>query len=296
MAVLGFIIQSMAVLAAGPCPAQSRSPGHDTSLCETSERESEVALPLADNAKPNSSAAAVADPSLSSADENDSDWHIDMSPYIWLPGVHGTIGALGRDSSVHATPRDLLSNFRFGLMGTVDVRRKWLLLSADMMWVRLGDSKALPFPNLEATNADIKAGEFIFTPRVGVRVLNQERVKIDVLTGIRYWHFSENVRFVPSNLNLNFSASQDWVDPLVGGRITGAFSPKIVTIIFGDVGGWGTGSQLDYQFGGILGYRVKPNLTMQAGYRYLFVNYRNRGGTIQMVTSGVLIGATVNLK
>src|ERR1700751_5815744 len=117
-------------------------------------------------------------------------------------------------------------------MGTVDVRRKWLLLSADMMWVRLGDSKALPFPNPEATNADIKAGEFIFTPKVGVRLLNRERVKIDALTGIRYWHFSENVRFVPSNLNLNFSASQDWVDPLVGGRVTGVLAPKIVTIIF----------------------------------------------------------------
>jgi opacity protein-like surface antigen len=97
-------------------------------------------------------------------------------------------------------------------------------------------------------------------------------------------------------LNLNFSASQDWVDPLVGGRVTGAFGSKIVTIIFGDVGGWGTGSQLDYQFGGILGYRVEPNLTLQAGYRYLFVNYRNGAATIQMVTSGALMGVTFNLR
>jgi hypothetical protein len=295
-AVLGSIIQSMAVLTVGPCPAQSRSPGRDNSARETFEGDSGVALPFVNKAKPNSSAAAVADTSLSSADNDDSEWHFDMSPYIWLPGVHGTIGALGRDSSVHATPRDLIANFRFGLMGTVDVRRKWLLLPVDMMWVRLGDSKALPFPNLGAANADVKAGEFIFTPKVGVRVLNRETVKIDALAGMRYWHFSENVRFVPSNLNLSFSSSQDWVDPLVGGRITGVLAPKIVTIIFGDVGGWGTGSQLDYQFGAILGYRIKPNLTMQAGYRYLFVNYRNGAATIQIVTSGLLLGATFNLK
>jgi hypothetical protein len=284
----------MAVFATGPCVAQSRSPDHDNSLRETFECDSGVTSPVVDDTKPNSSAPAVADPPPSSADDNGSEWHFDMSPYIWLPGVHGTIGALGRDSSLHATPRDLIANFRFGLMGTVDVRRKWLLLPIDMMWVRLGDSKALPFPSLEATNADVKAEEFIFTPKVGVRVLNQERLKIDVLTGIRYWHFSENVRFIPSNLNLNFSASQNWVDPLVGGRITGAFGPKIVTIIFGDVGGWATGSQLGYQFGGILGYRIEPNLTMQAGHRYLFVNYRNGGATIQMVTSGVLVGLTFN--
>jgi hypothetical protein len=35
---------------------------------------------------------------------------------------------------------------------------------------------------------------------------------------------------------------------------------------------------------------------MQAGYRYLFVNYRSGGATIQMVTSGVLMGVTFNLK
>jgi hypothetical protein len=94
IAVLGFIIQSMVVLTAGPCPAQSLSPGRDNSLCETFERDSGFTLPLVDNAIPNSSAAAVADPSLSSADD-ESEWHFDMSPYIWLPGVHGTIGALG---------------------------------------------------------------------------------------------------------------------------------------------------------------------------------------------------------
>jgi hypothetical protein len=286
----------MAMLAADPCSAQLRSPGLDNSVRETFERDSGIASPLVDKANPNSSAAAVADTSLPSADGDDSEWHFDISPYIWIPGVHGTIGALGRDSSVHATPWDLVGNFRFGLMGVFDVRRKWLLLPIDVMWVRLGDSKALPFPNLNATNADVKAGEFILTPKVGVRVLNQERVKIDALAGMRYWHFSESVRFVPSNLNLGFSASQDWVDPLVGGRITGVLGPKVVTIIFGDVGGWGTGSQLDYQFGGILGYRIKPNLTMQAGYRYLFVNYRNGAATIQMVTSGLLLGATFNLK
>lgn len=76
---------------------------------------------------------------------------------------------------MHAPARDLISNFRFGIMGTVEARRKWLLLPLDIMWVRLGDSKALPFPNLEATNADIKADEFILTPKVGITLLNQDQ-------------------------------------------------------------------------------------------------------------------------
>jgi hypothetical protein len=47
---------------------------------------------------------------------------------------------------------------------------------------------------------------------------------------------------------------------------------------------------------GILGYSIKPSLTLQAGYRYLYVNYRSGGTIIQPTTSGVLFGATLNLK
>jgi hypothetical protein len=62
------------------------------------------------------------------------------------------------------------------------------------------------------------------------------------------------------------------VDPLVGGRIQMALSPKVVINVLGDVGGWETGSQLEYQVAGLLGYRIKPALTFQAGYRYLNVD------------------------
>jgi hypothetical protein len=144
--------------------------------------------------------------------------------------------------------------------------------------------------------AKLKADEFILTPKIGYRLIDEEKIKVDALVGFRYWHFGENLKFVPSNFNLNFSSSQNWVDPVVGGRITGNLSSKVVVVVAGDVGGWGTGSQLDYQVAGILGYSIKPSLTLQAGYRYLYVNYRSGGTIIQPTTSGVLFGATFNLK
>src|ERR1700744_5176236 len=55
---------------------------------------------------PNAASTQTGEPSAAS------DWHLTVVPYIWLPGVHGTIGANGHDVSVHATPGDLLSNFR----------------------------------------------------------------------------------------------------------------------------------------------------------------------------------------
>jgi hypothetical protein len=45
-----------------------------------------------------------------------------------------------------------------------------------------------------------------------------------------------------------------------------------------------------------LGYRIKPAVVLQAGYRYLDVNYRNGGTIVDIATSGALIGATITLK
>jgi len=227
------------------------------------------------------------------------DWQVSVSPYLWLPGVYGTVGAFDRDTGVSASPIDLLSHFRFGLMGAVDARWKRLVLPLDMVWSRLADDKAVPRLGLGATTADVKVSIFLLTPKVGVRLLDEPKIKCDFLTGFRYWRLGQNLHFSPSILNLNFSASQNWVDPLVGGRIEAPLSSKFVATVFGDVGGWGTGSQLEYQVGGVLGYKLKETATLQAGYRYLAVDYYG-GGVRQPVfdahLSGVLLGVTFNLK
>jgi hypothetical protein len=225
----------------------------------------------------------------------DDDWHLVVAPYLWLTGVHGTVGALGHDVGVHASAGDLLSHFRFGLMGLIEADHKRVVLPLDLIWARLGDNKALPFPNLAATTADVKVTEFILTPKVGYRVLDQEKLKIDALTGFRYWHLGQNLQFSPSRLGLDFSGSQNWVDPLVGGRILAALTPKVEATIAGDVGGWGAGSQLDYQVVGLLGYKIKPTWTLQAGFRYLDVNYRSKT-VFDVAMSGVLFGVSIKLK
>jgi hypothetical protein len=294
--VSGLCLWLFLLSGAGQCRAQITSPPQNAYLLQPGGLNTGTVPDSAstDHAAAADSSASVAAQAGTSAD--DDGWHFAVSPYLWFPGVHGTIGVLGRDISFKASPGDLLSHFRFGLMGLVEARYKRVLLPLDIMWIRLEDDKALPFPNLMVNTAKLKASEFILTPKIGYRLIDEEKIKIDALVGFRYWHFGENLKFVPSNFNLNFSNSQNWVDPVVGGCITGNLSSKVAVVIAGDVGGWGTGSQLDYQVAGILGYSIKPKVTLQAGYRYLYVNYRSGGTIIQPTTSGVLFGATFNLK
>ena len=238
-------------------------------------------------AAPGNGAAAAATP--------EGDWHFAVSPYLWLPGVHGSIGdPNGGQIPFSASAGDLLSHFRIGLMGAIEPRYKRIVMPLDIFWIRLGDDKALPnSPNQGVAN--LHATEFFLTQKLGYRVVDSERLKIDGLAGFRYWHFGESVSFTTNSLN--FTGSQNWVDPLVGGRITGILTPKVELTIGGDIGGWGAGSQIDYQIFGLLGYRIKPALALQAGYRYLYFDYRRASGAfLDNTTSGVVFGVSITLK
>jgi len=236
--------------------------------------------------------------SKSSADDA---WHLAVSPYLWFPGVHGTaIGPNGNGVGFRASPSDLLSHFQIGLMGAVEVSHKRIVTSMDIFWIRLEDDTAIPLPPAisdGAIGAKIHATEFFLAPKIGYRVIDHPGIKIDALAGFRFWHFGESLSFNPSVLGLNFNGSQNFVDPIVGGRIQLALSPKIVVNILGDVGGWNTGSKLEYQVAGLIGYKIKPALTLQAGYRYLNLDYRgSHPVTFDLTTAGVLFGATLTLK
>ncbi len=227
----------------------------------------------------------------------DEAWHFAVTPYLWFAGAHGTVGAFGRTAGVHVSASDLLSHLDVGLLGAAEARRKRFLLNGDLLWLRLSDSKALPFPRLAAVSANFTGGLLIWTSKLGYRVIDHEKLKVDANAGVRYWHLGEKLNFSPSLLGLSFSTSQSWADPLVGGRVQVLLSPKASITALGDVGGWGAGSKQDYQVAGILGYRLNPRYALQGGYRYLFIDYRgSRSSVVNLVTSGVVVGVTINLK
>lgn len=228
----------------------------------------------------------------------DDAWHFAVSPYLWFAGAHGTAGVLGHDASVHVSPSDLLKHVDIGVMGAFEARKGRFLLTNDLLWIRLSDNKALPLPGAPgAISADFTAGLFIATPKVGYRVIDQKKLKVDANVGARVWRFGEKLSFNPSLLGLSFNRSQAWADPVLGGRVQYLLTPKVVATVLGDVGGFGAAANQDYQFAGLLGYKLKPRLTLQGGYRLLVVDYRgDRNSVLNLYMSGVLVGATYEFK
>jgi hypothetical protein len=225
-------------------------------------------------------------------------FHFDISPYLWGPGAHGIVGVLGRDAGFRASPGDLLSHFDVGVMGAAEASYKRFVLNGDLIWIRVSDSKALPTPGLNAISADVRLGELVWTSKVGYRLYQRGGVIADANVGARFWHLGEKLSFNPSALGLSFTPSQNWADVIVGGRIqVPVIGSKLIFNVLGDVGGWNATSKLDYQIAGVVGYNLSSRWTLQAGWRYLFVDYRPGSNSIlNTTTAGVLIGATYHLR
>jgi len=235
------------------------------------------------------------DPSASShADDN---WHFELTPYLWFAGAHGVLGALGHDVGFHASPGDLLSHLDIGLMGAAEVRYDRLVLNGDVMWIRLSDSRALPFPALSEISADARVGELVWTSKIGYRAIDRKRIKVDGNAGLRFWHLGQKLSFNPSRFGLNFNGSQTWADFVIGGRVQLPLGEKAVVEVLGDVGGLNAMAQQDYQFAALLAYKIRPKWTLGAGYRYLFIDYRPGPlTTYNMVTSGAVMGVSYRFK
>ena len=81
------------------------------------------------------SQTAIAMPAQTdSPDPADPGWHIDVVPYLWFPGINGTVGALGHEAGVSVTARNVLSYFDFGLMGAAEIRYNRVIIPVDFMW------------------------------------------------------------------------------------------------------------------------------------------------------------------
>jgi hypothetical protein len=206
--------------------------------------------------------------------------------------MHGTVGALGHESSVHVTARNVLSYFDFGLMGTVEIRYNRVIIPIDFMWVRLKDEKGIPITDAVET-VNVKINEDIFTPKVGYRIVGKPRFKADYLIGLRYWHLGTTLTLQPQ-IGSGFYGAANWVDAVQGARFQTLLTPKTMLTIAGDAGAGG--ARLDYQVVGLLGYKLK-RVTLQGGWRYLVIHKQNAGKAFaELAMTGVVIGVLIPLK
>ncbi|MGC1449193.1 MAG: OmpA family protein [Candidatus Sulfotelmatobacter sp.] len=220
------------------------------------------------------------------------DWRVGISIYGWFPGMHGTVGALGHNAGIHVPFSDIFHTLKGIIPIAVEADKGRFLMPVDFLWLKLGVDNGIPVNDLGQTSINTHFTQSILTPKVGYRLYDGDKLKIDVLGGIRYWYVSLNNTLEPSGLG--HSRSTNWVDGLGGARFIVPFGEKVAFTVAGDAGAGQ--ANLDYQALGLLNFNVTPKFGLAVGWRYLYEDYRptNKQFVYNPTMSGAVAGFTYN--
>src|SRR5215510_155106 len=72
---------------------------------------------------------------------HDDSWHVNISPYLWMAGMDGTVSVKGHTVKVEHSFSDIFENLKFGVMGLTEMRRGRVGILMDLMWIRLVTSQ-----------------------------------------------------------------------------------------------------------------------------------------------------------
>jgi hypothetical protein len=125
------------------------------------------------------------------------------------------------------------------------------------------------------TNVDFNQGAFAF---YGLRRLGSAA---DLTLGMRVNTLQGQLK---SN-TLGFDVSQDktWVDPLVGLTLRSPGQHRVRLQVYTEIGGFGAGSDFTWQVFPTLGFRFTDRFSLEAGYRWLDMDYETGDGNERFV-------------
>jgi hypothetical protein len=220
------------------------------------------------------------------------DWRVGISIYGWFPGLHGNVGALGHNASIHVPFSDVFHTLKGIVPIAVEADKGRFVMPVDFLWMKLGVDNGIPINDFTQTTLRTDLTQSILTPKVGFRLVDSDHLKFDALGGIRYWYLSLNNTLEPSGLGT--SRSTQWVDGLGGGRFILPFGEKASVTLAGDAGAGG--ANLDYQMLALMNVNFTPKFGLAFGWRYLDVNYQPTTNQFvyDTITNGAIAGFNFN--
>lgn len=211
-----------------------------------------------------------------------------ITPYFWLSGLNGTVGARHETAEVDESFADILDHLDFGLMGAFEARLgRWRILT-DSLYIKVSDVEGLPQPPF--IDASVAAKTFMFDQEAGYQLLKREGTDLDVTGGIRYWHLNNKLQLSHATTSLGLEHSRGWVDPIVGLRFTSDLSKLLFVTAKADIGGFSAAARIDWQAYGGIGVKFNDSIVASVGYRNLSVDYNNDGFVYDVGMRGVVLG------
>jgi hypothetical protein len=241
--------------------------------------------------------AALAEPP---PDDREEGWRFQITPYAWLPSLGAEIepahGLPTFDASLSRS--DILSDLDAAFFLNATARRGRFVLLGDVSWSSVSQddevaSRFVPVPISVRGEVD----QASLTLAAGWSVVARGALTLDLLAGVRGWRVEASLE-AEAQLAPGFargaetSVTRTWVDPILAVRTRVQPFERWSLIGYGDVGGFGAGSESTWQLVGTLNYQITDHFYVSAGWRHLVVDYAESGSDIDVALTGPLVGAT----
>ncbi len=186
-----------------------------------------------------------------------SPWRVDLTTWIWLTSMSGEVGARGTSADADASFGDILdaSDSLFGFSGRLEVgyKRFGVFIDGTYMKVGVDDVSVASIMDTVDITSEIGTLDFGLMYRIlewtpdpqawGNPAANPHTPAVDVYAGGRW--FSTGLELDPSASSAQ-SRDVDWIDPIVGARLTLPFAENLHLLAGGDVGGFGVNADFTW--------------------------------------------------
>jgi hypothetical protein len=224
-------------------------------------------------------------------------WSFTLTPYGWMTSINGTMSAGDRSADVDIAFKDVLKKLDMTMMVAAELRYNRWSFTGDLVYARLHDDIDPPAGILFSSTHEVLK-ETLVTLELGYRVVDAKPAFLDVFAGARIYNFYSQIVLRPSLINPNpgvdASGTETWADPIFGLRGRYYVSRAVFLNFYGDIGGFGAGSDLSWQVLGAIGIQVSHWCDVELGYRALGFDYEPGRTKQDLVTHGPIIGATIH--
>lgn len=218
-----------------------------------------------------------------------SDWSFRVAPYAWLTAIDGDISVGPLTAPVDISFSDTLDTLDMAYMFAAELGYGKWTLGADFVY---GDfSQDIPGGQRIFNSFRYEYTQWVFTPTLGYRVIENEGYRMDVFGGARITGFETTLtgRFVGGG-QTQVSGDKTWTDPVIGVRGQAELGNNFFLRYNGDIGGFGVSSDLVWSAFLGLGYHFNDTASIAIGYRGLGMDYSSDATEIDLVTHGPVIG------
>lgn len=227
----------------------------------------------------------------SAASAQDMDWKYSLTAYLWTTKTSVTAETpKGETIDAELSFSDALQDLEFAFMGAFEARKGKLSLFTDGMYFRLSPTNSTPGPITDSVT--VRTQMTVISGYAAYRIHDEPSIAVDLAGGFRWASLDSDVS-TTGPLTTEFSSNDDWIEPVIGVRLSTQISEKVSATLFADYGGF-SGDSSTWQTAVSVGYALNDRWTLRGGYRYMEFDREIDGRDFSMDQSGLLLGATYN--